>query len=59
MTYGPFPTMLGEKKINSNTRNKYTMSNDNLAIYTGYQNQVDVQGYKVIEVDVYIFIGIK
>ena len=32
----------------------YTMSNDNLAIYTGYPYRVDVQGYEVIEVDMYI-----
>jgi hypothetical protein len=30
---------------------KYTMSNDNLVIYTRYQYWVDVQGYKEIEVD--------
>jgi hypothetical protein len=35
--------------------NKYTMSKDNLAMYTGYQYRVDVQGYEVIEVDVYIY----
>jgi hypothetical protein len=34
---------------------KYTMSNDNLAIYTGYQHRVNVQGYEVIEVDMYIY----
>ena len=31
--------------------NKYTISKNNLAIYTGYQYQDDMQGYKVIEVD--------
>jgi hypothetical protein len=35
-------------------RNKYTMSNDILAIYTVYQYRVDVLGYKVMEVDMYI-----
>ena len=30
------------------------MSNDNLAIYTGYQYRVDVEGYEVIVVDMYI-----
>ena len=30
------------------------MCNNDLAIYTGYQYQVDVQGYEVIEVDMYI-----
>lgn len=30
------------------------MINDSFAIYTGYQDQVIVQGYKVIEVDMYI-----
>jgi hypothetical protein len=30
------------------------MSNDNLAICKGYQYRVDVQGYGVIEVDMYI-----
>ena len=37
-----------------NTRNKYTMCNNNMAIYTGYQCQVEVLGYDVIEVDMYI-----
>ena len=50
LTYRPFPTR--EKK--NNTRNKYTMINDNLAIYTGYQYRVHVQGYEVIEVDMYM-----
>ena len=31
------------------------MSNDNLPIYMGYQYRVDVQGYEVIEVDMYIY----
>jgi hypothetical protein len=35
------------------------MSKDNLSIYTGYQYRVHVQGYKVIEVDVYIKLRIK
>ena len=35
-------------------RDKYTMSNDSLAIYTRYQYRVHVQGYEVIEVDMYI-----
>ena len=43
-----------ERMYNNNTRNKYTMSNDNLAIYPGYQYRVDGQGYKVIEVYMYI-----
>ena len=32
------------------------MSNDNLAIYTGCQYRVDVQGYKVIEADLLIYV---
>jgi hypothetical protein len=44
---------------NDNTRNKYTMNNDTLAKYTGYKYRVDVQGYGVIEVDMYVEIGIK
>ena len=55
LTYGPFPTMQREK--HDNTRNKYTMSNYNLAIYTGYQYCVDVQGYEVIEVGMYSVSG--
>jgi hypothetical protein len=53
VTYAPFPTMQREKKeiVKIIARNKYTMSNNNLAIYTGYQYQVDVHGYEVIEVD--------
>jgi hypothetical protein len=39
---------------NKARNNKYTMSNDNLAIYTGYECLVDVQGYGEIEVDMYI-----
>ena len=35
------------------------MSSDNLALYTGYQYRVGVQGYEVIEVDMYIQLGIK
>ena len=35
------------------------MHDDNLAMYKRYQYQVDVQGNKVIEVDVYIYLGIK
>jgi hypothetical protein len=31
------------------------MSNDKLAIYTGHQYRVDVQGYEVIEVDIYTY----
>ena len=27
------------------------MSNDNMAMYTGYQYRVEVQGYEVIEED--------
>jgi hypothetical protein len=38
-------------KDKEQTRNNYKMWNDNLAIYTGYQYRVDVQGYDVIEVD--------
>jgi hypothetical protein len=34
------------------------MSN-NLALYTGYQYRVDVQGYEVIVVDMYIYIEVK
>jgi hypothetical protein len=30
------------------------MSNNSLALYTGYQYRVNVQGYEVIEVDMYI-----
>ena len=30
------------------------MCNNNMAIYTGYQYRVEVQGYNVIEVDMYI-----
>jgi hypothetical protein len=30
------------------------MSNDNLALYKGNQYQVDVQGYEVIKVNMYI-----
>jgi hypothetical protein len=37
------------------TKNKYKMSNNKLVIYTGYQYRVDVQGYEVIEVDMYIY----
>ena len=29
------------------------MSNDNLAIYKGYQSRVDVQGYEIIEEDMH------
>ena len=35
------------------------MSSDNLALHTGYQYLVDVQGYEVIKVDMYIYLGIK
>lgn len=52
LTYEPFPTT--QRKI----RNKYTMINDNLAIYMGYQYRVDVQGYNEMEVDMYISVGI-
>ena len=31
--------------------NNDKMSNDNLAIYTGYQYRVHVQGYEVIEIE--------
>jgi hypothetical protein len=52
LTYGP--SQQCREKKHDNTRNEYTMSNYNLAIYTGYQYRVDVQGYKIIEVDMYI-----
>lgn len=32
------------EKRYSNTKNKYTMSNNSLVIYMAYQYQVDVQG---------------
>ena len=35
------------------------MSYDKLTICTGYQYRVDVQGYEIIEVDMYIYLGIK
>jgi hypothetical protein len=44
---------MSDKQITTQ-RNKHTMSNDNLAIYTGYQYRVHVQGYEVIEVDMYM-----
>jgi hypothetical protein len=59
LTYRPFPTMQRERKERNNTKaithsnksnNKYTLSSDNLTIYTGYQ----CEGYEVIEVDMYI-----
>ena len=34
------------------------MSNNNMAIYTGYQYRLDVQGYEEIEVDMYIWVGV-
>jgi hypothetical protein len=37
LTYGPFPTMQREKKMK-----KYTISKDNLSIYTGYQYRFDL-----------------
>lgn len=40
-------------------RNKFTMTNDNLATYTGYHYQVDVQGYEVIEIGMYIKVAIN
>jgi hypothetical protein len=33
------------------SNSKHTMSNDNMAIYTGYQYRVNMQMYEVIEVD--------
>ena len=41
------------KTLNNKMNNKYTMSN-NLPVYTVYTYRVDVQGYEVIEVDMYI-----
>lgn len=38
LTHGPFPIMQRKKKMNNNTRNKYTITNDNLAIYTCLYN---------------------
>ena len=51
LTYGPFQTMQREEK-NNNTRNKYAMSNEKLAIYTQRSSNKSVQGYEIIEVDI-------
>ena len=59
LTYGPFPTTQRERNReiiekyyrDNKTNNKYTTSRDNLAIHTVYQSRVDVQRYKVTEVD--------
>jgi hypothetical protein len=54
----PFPTIQNERRKRNDRKVKllirYTMSNDNLAIYKGYQYRLHVQGNEVIEVDVYI-----
>ena len=55
LIYGLFPTVQREKKYF--LLNKYTMSNDNPN--TGYQYRVDVHGYEVTEVDMYIRVGVK
>jgi hypothetical protein len=58
LSCGSFPTMQREKvgnNIKNNTTwNKYTISNENLSIYTDLVLVLHVQGYKVIEVDMYI-----
>ena len=50
----PSQQMFWNNGKTNNTGIKYTMSNDNFAVYTGYQYWVDMQWYEIIEVDVYI-----
>jgi hypothetical protein len=67
ITYRPIPTMqsnffLNIIKVltcNNTSYNKYTMRYDNLAPYTGYQYRDDVQGYEVVEIDMYVSLGLK
>jgi hypothetical protein len=41
--------------MNDNARNKYTMSNDNLATYTGHRTELMCRGMRM-EVDAHIYV---